>query len=550
MQVPRLSEDLLINNLWLIGFAVGVTFIVAWLGLVGGASFVRWLFRTTRVQTLVRMGDFMVKLARTVAVLASAAIVLTGLGLIGYSVWKSADYQVWADEQTALLTTELLWSVSTQILMLIGLVMAFLYFHRLGKSLLPRAEARLANRDVMKGHREMLGVIFAELPRCLTLILIFIVVHPVSAALNFPSWLAWLVITLSFVAMVMGSSRLVIDASYLVLQVADEFLERTFDKTPAILDYYNKLQALRALVRRVVEAIIYVAAATLIVARIETLAILAPYGSMTIELIAVFMFTRVVIELFNALIHNAMLRERETSEVERESEAQEAEQRRVTLTRMLQRLSMYFLYFSMVLWMLVVIGFNPWPLLAAAGVIGFAVGLGSQKILQDVICGFFILFEDQMLIGDYVKIDETEGIVEELFLRVVRIRDRLGRVHIMRNGDIANVINYSRGWTLAVVEMSVAYEADLDKVHEVMTEVGKTLHEHMPEQVVEPARVMGLEAMDESCLLMRIEAKVRPGCHYDVKWELNRLLFDAFNENKLEIPYPKSIEFDGTSFAS
>ena len=104
----------------------------------------------------------------------------------------------------------------------------------------------------------------------------------------------------------------------------------------------------------------------------------------------------------------------------------------------------------------------------------------------------------------------AEGTVEEITPRVTRIRDRFGRLHILRNGEIKNVINYSRGWTLAVVEMSVAYEDDLKKAIRVITEVTAKLPELMPGKVLGAPQVMGLESMDESCLKVRIEAKVAP----------------------------------------
>jgi small conductance mechanosensitive channel len=139
--------------------------------------------------------------------------------------------------------------------------------------------------------------------------------------------------------------------------------------------------------------------------------------------------------------------------------------------------------------------------------------------------------------------------VEEITPRVTRIRDRYGRLHILRNGEIKNVINYSRGWTLAVVEMSVAYEDDLKKALQVITDVSAKLPTLLPEKTIEPPKVMGVETIDESCLRIRIETKVAPGTHFEVKRQLHMLLVEGFRENNLEIPYPKSVGFEVSSDA-
>ena len=218
------------------------------------------------------------------------------------------------------------------------------------------------------------------------------------------------------------------------------------------------------------------------------------------------------------------------------------QRRRSTFIRLLQNISKYVIYFCACMMVLSDLGVDPTPILAGAGIVGLTVGLGSQTIVQDLLSGIFLLFEDQILKGDYIRIGETEGTVEEITLGVTRIRDRFGRLHILRNGEIKNVINYSRGWTLAVVEMSVAYEDDLGKAMKVIAEVTARLPELLPGKVIEVPKVMGLESMDDSCLRVRIETKVAPGCHFDAKRALNLLLVEGFRANNLEIPYPKSVE--------
>src|SRR5262249_17918097 len=151
---------------------------------------------------------------------------------------------------------------------------------------------------------------------------------------------------------------------------------------------------------------------------------------------------------------------------------------------LIQNIVKYIVYFCVCMMILRDLGIDPTPILAGAGIVGLTVGLGAQKIVQDLLAGLLLLFEDQILQGDYIRIGETEGTVEQLSLRITRVRDRLGRLHILRNGEVQNVINYSRGWTLAVVEMTVAYEDDLAKAMRVIGEVGARLPAAMPEQVI------------------------------------------------------------------
>jgi small conductance mechanosensitive channel len=187
------------------------------------------------------------------------------------------------------------------------------------------------------------------------------------------------------------------------------------------------------------------------------------------------------------------------------------------------------------------LGINPTPILAGAGIVGLTVGLGAQKIVQDLLAGLLLLFEDQILHGDYIRIRDTEGVVEQVSLRITRVRDRFGRLHILRNGEVQNVVNYSRGWTLTVLEMGVSYEDDLAKALRVIGEVCAQLPAAMPGQVLEVPQVKGIETIGDTSIVVRIETKVGPGSHYDVKRTLNRLLIDGFNANGLEIPYPKAV---------
>jgi small conductance mechanosensitive channel len=351
--------------------------------------------------------------------------------------------------------------------------------------------------------------------------------------IRLPAAFEWFLLTAVYSLLVVSGGRtLVVLAHYLTERLLGRWEQK--HKGSKLEEYYAALRRLLPVIQRSVEAIVYVSVASVLVREFETLEPFAPYGPLLIRIISMFLAASVLVEIARVLVARMLLAS--------PSAAEDRQRRRITFVGLIQRILQYVIYFIVSMMVLESIGIDPTPILAGAGIVGLTVGLGAQKIVQDILNGLFLLFEDQILQGDYVRIGETEGVVEQMTLRITRIRDRFGRLHLVRNGEIQNVINYSRGWTMTVVEMGVAYEDDLVKALRVIEEVTARLPALMPGQVLEKPQVKGIETIGESSLLVRIETKVGPGVHYDVKRTLNRLLVDGFNANGLEIPYPKAVE--------
>ncbi|NMB07427.1 MAG: mechanosensitive ion channel family protein, partial [Tissierellia bacterium] len=136
-----------------------------------------------------------------------------------------------------------------------------------------------------------------------------------------------------------------------------------------------------------------------------------------------------------------------------------------TLTTVLKNIIKYVFYFIGLVMVLDMFDISTSSILATAGIGGLAIGFGAQSLVKDIITGFFILFEDQFSVGDYVKIGEYEGVVEELGVRVTKIRAFSGELHIIPNSNIQTVTNRTRGNMRALVVVTVAYEEDMDKVN-------------------------------------------------------------------------------------
>jgi small-conductance mechanosensitive channel len=167
------------------------------------------------------------------------------------------------------------------------------------------------------------------------------------------------------------------------------------------------------------------------------------------------------------------------------------------------------------------VGLNVVPLITTAGIAGLAVGFGAQKLVRDVIAGFFMLLEDHYGVGDYVTVGSVTGLVEELGMRATRLRDSAGRLHIIANGDIAQVCNHSRGAFRANFDLPVAGSIDLDKIRDVLNAVGEALHREYPETVRDNIVCDGLSQYGAAFVTVRMSGSVDPRKHEDVRILLN-----------------------------
>ena len=180
------------------------------------------------------------------------------------------------------------------------------------------------------------------------------------------------------------------------------------------------------------------------------------------------------------------------------------------------------------------------PVLAAAGVVGLAVGFGAQHLVQDVISGFFILLDDEIRVGDVVQIADKSGLVERLNLRMVVLRDLSGNVHYVRNGKIDIVTNMTKDYSRYVFDIGVAYREDVDEVIEVIKQVDEELRSDpaFGPDILEPIEILGLDQFAESAIIIKARTKTKPIKQWGVAREFNRRLKKRFDEKNIEIPFP------------
>ncbi len=213
--------------------------------------------------------------------------------------------------------------------------------------------------------------------------------------------------------------------------------------------------------------------------------------------------------------------------------------RRETMLPMIGSLLRYVIYFVAFVMALQAVEIDVTAILAGAGVAGLAIGFGAQSLVQDVISGFFTLFEGVYMVGDYVEMAGVEGTIEAITLRTTSVRSRDGKLNIVPNGEIRQVTNYSKSFVNAVVDVGVAYEGDLEKAIEVLTGIGNEARADIRE-ITGPARVRVTD-FGGSDVPLRLVVPVRPGKHWDVACELRRRVKLTFDAEGVEIPFSRQV---------
>ena len=289
--------------------------------------------------------------------------------------------------------------------------------------------------------------------------------------------------------------------------------------------YWERFTGLFPFADRCFEAAVYVSAAWLVVRLLHfTIPALAEthLGPRIVACIGIFFCTRVLIELLQVLLHEAF---------GLYAEHRPVNQKGRTLVPLLHSIGQYVLYFSSTIAMLGVFGISAAPILAGAGIVGLAVGLGAQTLVTDFVSGFFILFENQFLVGDYVQINEAHGVVEEVALRTTHIRDGNGKLHIIPNGQIKGVISYSKGYVNAVVDYKAPAGCDLESIFRAMKEAGRQVRQTRKE-VLADTEIHGVVDLGASDMTVRAVTRVQPGTHGIIQSEFRRLLKQILDQQQ------------------
>jgi moderate conductance mechanosensitive channel len=216
-----------------------------------------------------------------------------------------------------------------------------------------------------------------------------------------------------------------------------------------------------------------------------------------------------------------------------------AEQRIEAIASVLRSILSFVIFGVAVFMVLGELGIDLGPLLAGAGVIGVAIGFGSQALVRDFLSGIFILVEDQFGVGDIVDLDgTTQGTVEAVSLRTTRLRAVDGTVWHVPNGEIRRVGNTSQHWSRSLVDVDVAYDTDLDRAQDVIKEAADALWAQ-DKGVLEEPDVWGVQELGPHAVTIRLVVKTTPSEQFRIGRELRRRIKDAFDAENIEIPFPQ-----------
>ena len=227
---------------------------------------------------------------------------------------------------------------------------------------------------------------------------------------------------------------------------------------------------------------------------------------------------------------------------------EEAEKRTKTLSRLFVGTGVVLIILASAFMVLSEIGINITPVVAGFGIAGIAIGFGAQSLVRDLIAGIFIVVENHYSVGDWVQIAGVGGTVEEINLRRTVLRDFDGTVHVIPNGEIKTASNFSKEWARVNLNISVAYDTDLDHAISVINRVGAEMAQepYWSSLIISPPQALRVDDLGDSGIEIKILGVSKPIKQWEVMGQLRKRLKKAFDEEGIEIPWPHTKVYFGT----
>lgn len=262
-------------------------------------------------------------------------------------------------------------------------------------------------------------------------------------------------------------------------------------------------------------------------------------GKITLKIVVIVLLAMIINQIGKRFIDGIFNSERPSN---KRRPLQLSNRREKTLSKLLKNILLYLLTFIVIVMILDTFDVPVSTLLAGAGVAGLAIGFGAQSLVKDMISGFFIVFEDQFSVGDYVDIGGFEGDVEEVGFRTTKIQSWTGEQIIIPNGDISLVTNYSAHNGLAVVEVKVPYESDMNQIEALINEVIIELPNRYDEFVGIP-EIAGVTDLDLSNFAIRIVAETAPVMHWSAERIIRKEVKEKLFTHGIDIPSPRIVVY-------
>jgi small conductance mechanosensitive channel len=214
--------------------------------------------------------------------------------------------------------------------------------------------------------------------------------------------------------------------------------------------------------------------------------------------------------------------------------------RKRTIAKVTTSIIKYIVGLLMILIVLAIWGVNVVPALAGLGILGLVIGLGAQKFINDLISGFFIIFEHHFDVGDIIDVQGFKGEVTSIGLKTTKVKNWKGEVKIVNNGEISTLINYSKNPSIAIVEFGIAYKEDIQKTIDLLNTELPKLRLAFP-VIIEDPKIVGVISLNSSSVDIRAIAKTLNEEHYAVERAMRQRIKELLDENNIEIPFPQVV---------
>jgi moderate conductance mechanosensitive channel len=452
-----------------------------------------------------------------------ATFILLVLGVILYNAWLASQGVDVPQHTSAILLslTVEMWRALAVALGKLGLaVVGFVFARRVIRGVLRSVHAGISRRHRLRDADNNLAQLFDRLDRAVVVAGWILIAALASWLLGMPQPVTDSLLLLVRLYVVFAVGMMLIRAAGIVIDGLDRW-GRPYLQARGWAERYEHLHRLVPTLRACIEYALWITIGALVIVQLGPISNIASWGPRLVQAIGIFFVGRVIVEVGHLEIAHRMLPSDGLDEMER--------RRRATMVPLVRSIFTYGVYFATAALVLSSLGFNPMPFLAGAGILGLVIGFGAQSLINDVVSGFFILFENVYLVGDLIEAAGAKGVVEAIEFRVTKIRDAEGRVHIIRNGDMKPVINYSKDYTMAVVPVEVAYDRDLRAVFATLLDAGTRVRARNANVLAE-TRIDGITNFGGATMTVRTSTRVRPGSHEAVAAALRLAIKEGFDQ--------------------
>lgn len=521
------STDLLLHNLLGVGAAVVTLMVLAQVVRVVILGTSQRLLKLSAFKkiTITDRDAFRRRLSRitlvTVALLSAcfavAGLIGTYLGIRALTVVQAGVAQLRSQDFA---------SLNARLLRAAGIIVVAILVDVVARALISGIGGVLGRSSRLVERRDTFAEIVTRFRAAVRITILFGAAVLVSSALELPPSVHRGVSFLAYVLVAFYGSGFIVHVARLLVDLLFDSSGK-LAKLESPLKYLGNLTHLVGITKRAIDYFVFVGAATWVADEISPDTWLAHSGRIGIRVIAIFYASRVMVEICILFINELFINK--ASE-----EAAKNLQRSKTLVPVAEGLLRYGIYFTAIIMALKEASIDPTPLLAGAGVLGVAVGLGAQAFVGDIVAGFFILFENLLLVGDLVEISGVKGKVEQIGVRITKIRDDAGVLHAIPNGEVRKVANHSKAYVNAVVDVFVPYEEDVRRIRALLLAISeKSLEALTGSRGFVEVKV---QELSEGAVMLRVIARVPPGQDEDMGDELRAQILDELREAKIGAP--------------